>query len=60
VEGSLADQLRKYLPHATVFPAMGNHESYPTDQFHLPEYQWLLNNLSQALGNARQPFVGNR
>ena len=42
----ITDLITKYLPNTPVYPIMGNHETYPQDQFHLVNEQWLTNGLA--------------
>jgi len=35
----------------SIYPALGNHESWPTDQYHIPEYNWLTSNMSTLWAN---------
>ncbi|EGG23426.1 sphingomyelinase [Cavenderia fasciculata] len=51
---TLTELVHLFFPDTIVFPAIGNHESYPADQFILPDKQWLLNDLSTFWA----PFLG--
>jgi len=42
----LVDMVYTNFPNISVFPALGNHESWGVDQYHLPEYIWLNNNFT--------------
>jgi len=43
---TLIDMISTQLPNISVYPALGNHESWGTDQYHVPEYNWLNSNFS--------------
>ncbi|EGC39017.1 hypothetical protein DICPUDRAFT_52947 [Dictyostelium purpureum] len=42
---TLAQLILKTFPNTPVFPVIGNHEAYPSDQYVLPNTQWLLDSL---------------
>ncbi|KYQ91360.1 sphingomyelinase [Tieghemostelium lacteum] len=39
---TLSALVLKSFPSTPVFPSIGNHESFPSDEFYLPNTQWLL------------------
>eukprot|EP01119_Soliformovum_irregulare_P010072 TRINITY_DN2452_c0_g1_i1.p1 TRINITY_DN2452_c0_g1~~TRINITY_DN2452_c0_g1_i1.p1 ORF type:complete len:562 (-),score=102.61 TRINITY_DN2452_c0_g1_i1:169-1854(-) len=55
--------IKKYLPNVPTFPAMGNHDTFPVDQFsrkpmddaHYDDFDWLLSGLESLWG----PWLDN-
>ncbi|GAM17146.1 hypothetical protein SAMD00019534_003210 [Acytostelium subglobosum LB1] len=41
----LASLISTYFPDTIVLPSVGNHESWPSDEYILPKKQWLLDTL---------------
>ncbi|KAF2069133.1 hypothetical protein CYY_009549 [Polysphondylium violaceum] len=48
---TLSQAIAKTFPNTLVFPAVGNHETYPSDQYVLPKSQWLLDSLYENWGS---------
>ncbi|GAM22636.1 hypothetical protein SAMD00019534_058110, partial [Acytostelium subglobosum LB1] len=49
----MSEMIHEYFPNTIVMPSCGNHESYPMDEFLLPQQQWLLDTLADSW----QPFL---
>jgi len=47
---TLSQAIAKSFPNTLIFPAVGNHEAYPSDQYVLPNTQWLLDSLYENWG----------
>eukprot|EP01132_Coremiostelium_polycephalum_P004818 gene4818-6006_t len=45
---TLSQLIYNTFPNTIVLPSIGNHEAYPSDQYLLPNTQWLLNSLQKC------------
>ncbi|GAM27540.1 hypothetical protein SAMD00019534_107160 [Acytostelium subglobosum LB1] len=44
----IMEMVQQYFPNTIILPTVGNHESWPSDEFILPNKQWLLDTIHEA------------